>query len=201
MRKRSDHPAIHAGVALAAIGRITQRLMIRRSGPLKRPQVATHTVGRQPLTVELPHRSDPVTRIAVDRGVGADQRKAILMLIDGVDRDLPAIDPVAGIALRPVFPSMKVGMAVLAVAAHVGENRIDVAFLARHSHVHAAQRIAGFAVIKLRLAADRLPCGGGMAVLAGNLHRTVRTDTGRSGHGRLPSGRACGHLEQQERVD
>jgi hypothetical protein len=29
----------------------------------------------------------------------------------------------------------------------------------------------------------------------------VRTDTGRSGHGRLPGGRACGHLEQQERVD
>jgi hypothetical protein len=123
------------------------------------------------------------------------------MLIDGMDGDLPAIDPVAGIALRPVFPSMKVGMTVLAVTAHVGEHRIDVAFLARHSHVHAAQRITGFAVIKLRLAADRLPRGGCMAVLAGNLHRTVRIDTGRSGNGRLPSGRACGHLEQQERVD
>jgi len=201
MRKNGNHPAIHAGVALAAIGRIPQRLMIRRHGPLKRPQVAAHTVGREPLTVELPHRADPVARIAVDRRMGADQRKAVLMLIDGMDRDLPAIDPVAGIALRPVFPSMKVGMAILAVAAHVGEHRIDVAFLARHSHMHATQGVTGFSVIKLRFAADRFPRRGAMAVLTRNLHRAVRTDTGRGGNGRLPNGRACGHLEQQERVD
>ncbi|MGA8310871.1 MAG: hypothetical protein WB755_12630 [Terriglobales bacterium] len=139
--------------------------------------MTTHTVGRQPLTVELPHCADPVARIAVDRGVRTDQRKAVLMLINRMDRDLPAIDPVARVALCPVFSSMKVGMTVLAVAAHVREHGIDVAFLARHSHMHTAQWVASFPVIKLRLAPDRFPRRGGVAVLTRNLHRAVGTDT------------------------
>ena len=174
--------------------------MIRRSGSLKRPQMATHTVGREPLTVKLSHRPNPVARIAIHRGVRPDERKAVLMLIDGMNRDLPSIDPVAGIALRPVFSSMEVGMAILAIPPNVGEHQVDVAFLASHARMHATQRIASFAVIKLRLAVDRLPRRRRVAVLTRNLHRTVGTSTGRSRNG-LPSRSAHGHLEQQERVD
>ena len=50
------------------------------------------------------------------------------MLIDGMDRDLPATDPMTQLALGSVFPPMQVGMAILAVAAYVGEYQIDVAF-------------------------------------------------------------------------
>jgi hypothetical protein len=90
------------------------------------------------LTVKLSHRPNPVARITVNRGVRADKRKAVLMLIDGMNRDLPSIDPVARIALRPVFPSMEVGMAILAIAPYVGKHQVDVAFLASHARMHAA---------------------------------------------------------------
>jgi len=154
MWKNRGHPAIHAGVALPAIGRISQRLVVRRGGPLKCPQMAAHAIGREPLTVELPHCSHPVARITVHRGVRADERKAVLMLIDGMDRDLPAVDPVTEIALRPIFSSMKVGMTILAITAHVSEDWIDVALLARHARMHATEGIPCLAMIKLRLAAD-----------------------------------------------
>ena len=43
-----------------------------------------------------------------------------------------------------------------------------------HFLVHAAQRVAGLVVVKLRNTADRLPTQRGMAVLAGNIESTVR---------------------------
>jgi hypothetical protein len=154
----------------------------------------------QSLAVELPHGPGFVTRIAVHGSVRADQWKTVLMLIDGMDRNLPAIDPMAKLALRSVFPPVKVGMAILAVAAHVAEHRIDVAFLARHFRMHAAQGIPSLVVIKLGLAADRSPCGGGVTLLARNFQRAMGTAHGRSGSGLRQQRRTRRHLEQQERV-
>jgi hypothetical protein len=83
--KTRDHPTVHAGVALQAVHRISQRLMIRRTGFLEGPQMTTHAFGRESLAIELPYRADPVTRITIHRGVRSDQRKTILMFIDGMD--------------------------------------------------------------------------------------------------------------------
>ena len=122
------------------------------------------------------------------------------MFIDGMDGNLPAIDPMAKFTLRPVLPPVKIGMAILAIAAHVGEHRIDVAFLAGHLGVHAAQGIAGLAVIKFGLAADRPPCGSRVALLAGNLQLPVRTTNRRRRSGLGQQRRSRRHLEKQERV-
>jgi hypothetical protein len=50
---------------------------------------------REPETVELSYGSHLVTGIAIHDSVRADQRKPILVLIDVVDRNLPAVRVVA----------------------------------------------------------------------------------------------------------
>jgi len=87
----------------------------------------------------------------------ADEWKSILVRVDVSQRNLPPAHSVAEVALRAVLPAMNVGVTILAIAAHVGKHRIGVALLAGNSRVQAAQRITGLAVIKLRLAAYRLP--------------------------------------------
>ena len=89
------------------------------------------------------------------------------MFIDGVNRNLPAVHPVAKVALDSVLAAMQVGVAVLAIAADVGEHPVDVAFLTAHVGVQAAQRKAGFGVVELRFAANWPPRRCGMALLAG----------------------------------
>jgi hypothetical protein len=79
-----------------------------------------------------------VTRITVGYGVRADQRKTVLVLIDGMNGNLPAGDAVTEVALRSVFAPVNVRMTVLAIASHVGEYGIHVAFLAGHVGMQAA---------------------------------------------------------------
>ncbi|MGA8619017.1 MAG: hypothetical protein WB660_10940 [Candidatus Sulfotelmatobacter sp.] len=92
-------------------------------------------------------------------------------------------------------------MTVLTIATHIGEYRVDVAFLARHAQVQAAQWITGFVVIEIKLGADRFPCRGGMTFLASNLHRAMWTASRRRVRNLLPGGNSGGHLEQQECLD
>ena len=87
--------------------------------------------------------------------MGANQRKAILMLIHGVNGNLPAVHPVAEIALNSILSAVQIGMAVLAISADIGEDRIYVALFAAHIDMHAAQGIPGFSVIKFGLGANR----------------------------------------------
>lgn len=108
----------------------------------------------------------------------------------------------AEIALRSIFPPVKVGMTILTIAAHIREHGLDVAFLARHPQVKTAQQIPGLVVIEIGLRAYRFPCRGGMTFLTRNLHRAM---WGRGGCGLRRggnfSGPTGGHLEQQERLD
>lgn len=96
------------------------------------------------------------------------------MLVDIVNRDLPAIHPVTQVALNAVLAAMQVGVAVLALLSDVSEQGIDVALLAGHLGMHASQGIGGLVVIKLRVLADRHPCRRGVAVLARSFQRSVR---------------------------
>jgi hypothetical protein len=83
---------------------------------------------------------------------------------------------------------MKVGMAILAIAANVGEHWIEVALLASNARVQALQGIASLVVIKLGLAPYRPPRRGCVAFLTRNLHRPVRADIGRRFHLRTGRG-------------
>jgi len=112
--------------------------MIGRCRFLKCLQVAADALGGEALTVKLPHGSSFVTRIAVHRSMCADQWKTILMRVDGLDQNLPASYPMAEVALRSIFPPVKVGMTILTIASHIGENGVDMAFFAGNAQVQAA---------------------------------------------------------------
>lgn len=70
---------------------------------------------------------------------------------------------------------MEIRVAVGAILAHIGKDRLDVAARARHLLMHAAQRILCRVVIKFRDRADGRPARGRMAVLARNIQTAVRT--------------------------
>src|SRR6266576_2917784 len=103
-----------------------------------------------------------------------DQWEAVLMLIDVVDRNLPAIDAMTEIALGAVFSTMQVGMTILALPADIAEHRIEMAFLAEHLGMHAAQGIRRLVVIELGILADGHPSRRCVAILARRFQRTVR---------------------------
>jgi len=67
-------------------------------------------------------------------------------------------------AVGPHLALVNIIVAILAVLAHVGEHRFDVACGTFHLFMHAAQGIFRFVVIKFWNRADRSPARSGMAV-------------------------------------
>lgn len=108
-------------------------------------------------TLELADRCALVTRVAIDRGMGPDQREPIQVLVDLLDRNIPALDGVALFAVGTHLGLVNVRMALSALRSDIVENRLGVALRAGNALVHSAQRILGGVVIKLRNGADRLP--------------------------------------------
>jgi hypothetical protein len=125
-------------------------------------------------TLELPDSSALLTGIAVHRGVSADQREAIQVLIDLLDRNVPALYRVALLAVGAHLALVDVRVTINALRTHISKDRLRVALGATHALVHAAQRILGRVVIKLRDGADRLPPAQGVTVLAGDIKASVR---------------------------
>src|ERR1700731_2460781 len=129
-------------------------------------------------TLELTHCRALVAVLALHRGVSAEQREAILVIFDLLNGIIPTENRVALRAVRAHFPLVNIGVAVLTVLAHVREYRFYVALRALNFLMHAAERISCFIVIKFRDGADGAPASSGVAVLAGNGERSVRTTRG-----------------------
>lgn len=110
-----------------------------------------------------------VTSIALDRGMRTEEWKAAIVLLYLLDRNLPSANRVALFAVCPELAAVDVGVAILATLADVREYRLHMALHAGHRAVHAAQRIASLAVIKLRGGSNGFPALCGMAVLAWNV--------------------------------
>lgn len=89
-------------------------------------------------------------------------------------------------AIGAKLPAVDVGVTIGAALSNVGKNRPGVASGAGHFLVHSAQRVPRAVMIEFRNGADRNPTGAGVAILAGNRERPVRTAAG------LPLG-GCGH--------
>src|SRR5947209_7371182 len=111
----------------------------------------------------------------------ANQGKAILMFIDVVNRDLPAIGVVAQLALRTILATMQIGVAVLAFVGSVGELEIVMTVAASHGGMAALKREAGLCMIEFDLVLNHLPVRSGVAGDAGDVEFAVRA-LGRS-HG------------------
>jgi hypothetical protein len=171
----------------AGVGRIGRFLILL--------QVARCASRRK--TLELPNRSALVAVLALHGGVSAEKREAILVILNLLNSIVPTENRVALRAVRAHFPLVNIGVAILTILAHVCEYRFYVALRALNFLVHAAQRIPCFIVIKFRDGADGAPASSGVAILAGNGKRSVRTTSGlplRCGHARA----RCRPREEQQ---
>lgn len=117
------------------------------------------------------------------------------MLVYVVDRHGPAVDVVAQVALGTVAAPMNIGVAVLALFPGIGEDRVEVALLARNLRMQATQGKCRLAVIKLGPCTQRQPSLAGMAVLTRNLQRPMRISVGRRHAGVFL---ACGRAQQEQ---
>ena len=168
------HPVVHA-VALRTGRRKVQRHMARSRG-LEFLGVAAVAIGRH--RGEVAQRAVLMAGIAIDRGVRSQQREAVVMLLDLLDLDVPALYRVTLLAPGSQFSFVNVGVAIGALFAHVSENRFGVALDAGDALVQPAQREARGVVIKFWNCADRLPAVQRVTVLAWHTERTVWTARG-----------------------
>jgi len=136
VRQRESHrrmiefgvqPVIHA-VATVAGRREHTGHVVRSRGLLKVRGVARVTLRGH--GGELTVGRAFVAGVAVNRGVGTDQRKAVGVLLDILNRDLPSADGMALFAVRSELALMNVGMAILTALPHIREDRLYVALRA-----------------------------------------------------------------------
>ena len=90
-------------------------MMIGITGFAKCTQMAARAFGRKPKAIESADCTNLVAGVAVDGSVSSDQGKPILMFIDVMNGNLPAIGIVAEFALRAVLAPMQICVAVLAL--------------------------------------------------------------------------------------
>jgi hypothetical protein len=133
----SAHPVVH-GMALFAGDRKIQRDVIdaRRSGVDKISLVAGVALRRK--TLELTNRSALVTRVTIDRGMRPDQRETIQVLIDLLNRNIPALDGVTLFAVGAHLCLVNVRVALAALRSDIREDGLGVALRAGNALVHSA---------------------------------------------------------------
>jgi hypothetical protein len=103
------------------------------------------------------------------------QRKAVVVLLDLLDRHLPTAHGVALFAIRSQLPLVNVRMAVLASLPDVREYGLHVTLDAGHRLVHAAQGVSCLIVIEFWNRTDRFPSGSCVTVLTRDVQISVRT--------------------------
>jgi len=176
--QHSTIPAVHRQMALSAFRGKSIGLVIWIACFTERVQVTAHALRGEPKAVELYHRANFMARVTIHDSMCADERKTILMLIDVVNRYLPAICVVAQFAFRAILPAMQVRMAVLTFFWHVVEVEVGMTINALYYRVATAQREPGLRVLELHFLPQRLPSLLRVTLLAGDIELvSVRTVT------------------------
>lgn len=106
--------------------------------------------------------------------VCSQQREAVVMLLQLIGANVPALDGVALCAIRAELAAVNIGVAICTITADVLENEIRVALRASHLFVHASKRVACPIVVEFRHTPDRLPAGIRVAIFAGDADGAVR---------------------------
>lgn len=104
----------------------------------------------------------------------AKKRKAILVIVNLLYGNLPALHGVTLRAIRPHLALVNIGVAILASLSHVCEYRLCMALRAGHLFMHAAERILSLIVVEFGNRADRLPACRSVAILTGDGQGAVR---------------------------
>lgn len=107
-----------------------------------------------------------VAVLARYRGMGAQEREAIDVILELLRFDVPAVYGVALLAIGSELAAVDIRVTISAVLADIGEDGVDVAFAAFHFLVHAAQGVMGLVVIEFDDRANGPPTRGGVAILA-----------------------------------
>ena len=113
--------------------------------------------------------------VTLHRGVSAKQGEAVLVFLQLLSCGVPPLNRVALRAVRAHFSLVDVGMTILTIFPHIGEDRFRVAQGALDFSVHAAKGILGFVMVKFRYRANRTPTCGGVTVLTRDRKGPVRT--------------------------
>src|SRR5581483_9005694 len=103
--------------------------------------------------------------VALQCGMGSDQREAVLMVLYILNGDVPALHRMALFAARSHLAAVDVSMTVSALVSYVAEHRLGVALRTGNTLVHAAQRVTGLIVIELGNGANRFPTDRRMTIL------------------------------------
>lgn len=147
--------------------------VVRILGLLKVPRVAGEASCWQ--TLKLPDCRALVTIVTLHGRVSSEQRETILVIFYRLYGNIPALHSVALRAVGAHSPLVNVGVAVLTIPGDIAKDWLGVTLYALHFFVHAAKRILGIVVIKLRHGPDRTPTLSGVTVFAWNRERPVRT--------------------------
>jgi hypothetical protein len=119
-----------------------------------------------------------VTVGALQQRVGTQKREAILMLLDLLRLDFPALHRMTLLTIGAELAAVDIRVTIRTSQAHVGKDKIGMAPYAVHFFVHPAQRVARPVVIKFRNAANWLPACIRVTVLAGYVDGAMRVPAG-----------------------
>jgi len=122
----------------------------------------------------LPRGSILVAIVALRQCVRSNKREAVLMVANRIQRDIPALDRVAALAISAKLSAMDVGVTIGAFRTDILENQTGMTLSAADLLMHSPQRIAGAIVVELWVRANRLPTGIRVAVLARSGQRAMR---------------------------
>jgi len=104
----------------------------------------------------------------------AHQRKPVLVILNGLDGNLPALDRVAALALGAELAAVNIGVAIRASLADILEDKAGVTLRAVNFRVHPTQRISSGVVVELRDCPNRPPACVRVAVLTRYCDGSVR---------------------------
>ena len=122
---------------------------------------------------ELPDRSAFVALCALHHGMRANQREAVLMVLDRVYRDLPTLYRVAALAVCAELTAMNVCVAIRALLADIFEDQAGMTLVAAYFFVHAAQGIPRLVMVELGVGSNWLPTCVSVAILTRDRERTM----------------------------
>jgi len=132
------HPVVH-GMALLARHRVySQRDVINACGLGVDEVSLVARVASRRKALKLTNRRTLVARIAIDRGMRPDQREAIHVLIDLLNRNIPALDGVTLLAVGAHLCLVNVRVALAALRSDIREDGLGVALRAGNALVHSA---------------------------------------------------------------
>lgn len=169
-------PGVEGLVALLALRRRKNRGIgrVRRIGGLLPIRQVTRIAGGGKAQKDTRGRL-LVALFALHRRVGTQQREAVHVILDLLHGNVPPLNGVTLGAIGTHLPAVNVLVAIHAILAHVGENRLHVTLHTRNLFMHSAQRIFCFVVIKFGNGPDGAPARRGVTVFTRNGQGAVRT--------------------------